>query len=1392
MRQALNNKQKIQLSSSLGQREYIIDELIGYGASCIVYNAYYLDNFKLRHYVKIKECYPISGAEDHRDQDSIVWKPDAKSEYISRFEQVYKQHVMLQNQYTFVNSTCKVADTLYYGNNTAYLIMESEAGRSFDKAVPGSLFSILKCIKALANTVGKYHEIGFLHLDIKPQNFMVIDETQELIKLFDFDSLVSIDDITSGDIEAISYSNQWAAPEVRQGRINKIRETADVYSIGAVLFFAVFGRNLDETDKLNIGSFSFDGDLFTSINPAIKRELNSFFEKALAVMPSHRHQNMMEVSEDLSKMITLADPSGMFLVSSLPVQNNYFIGREQELSLAASMLSKEKLLITRGMGGIGKTEFAIAFAYRHLADYSCIVFAQAGGNIEDTVMSDSFHIANYDGHDFYGKITALKSVISRNSLIILDNVQEVDKSLLELLELDCKFLITTRASFRGLVDEHKSINLSVLPLVDLINVFRNYYKVEVQDDSVIVDIINAVNGLTLLIPIIAKVMSVNAISPQEMLDKLRLNGIHIDAAGTVRHVHLTEVVDSDVYGHLKTVFSVSNITEDEKIVLRVLSLIDSNEQAKLHLGRKTLAGYCTYRSYDYLIKCIKTGLPSRRPWREYDNELVYYIHRFADVDDLSSINSLIEKGWILFDERADRVFIHDVIRDVMLSELQPDYYNCGTFVPQLLEIANGILMAERGKRDDDYYRDISFETIDYLSDLIVNSISILCRTADMEEKVIYGIALGKIDSVESSERCFEALESIYQECKATADPEEKALLQWAILRKYLRNGSILRLMENGSREQLHYFELMPNYLMNLYRDYCAVSEWRLAINGNEYLICVIDDIYHLYIAYSKNLNINTEEGKIVYEMINHILKTGSPEEIEALNHIDSSIDQLKYDMFGDDIDDAVDLNLDNLPTLQETEVNSNRNISINHDKEESRVAAYNVYEAYLNKVFTTHDSELDFWKILQDILLTNDLVDYYRYGIISEIYDFYDRDIDDTYCVQIKGHVFSDLVYLRFIRNIYANVDICFNRAYEEERAFQYWIATSIINRKFYKLLFYLREYSKLEINKFESDKDKNYRLFSPCRDYVIWEEMENVFSCSGLGVLYYWFLCTMGKAFIKKELILWNATTDFGEDELNLAGIIMDLAQIYNDSNQYYYFLEKRREILAIDMDYDSYGFSSVNNTFEQISDYIDALFGISSESEKEGYLDDLESAAAILPAEVINAFRMAATQPLSLLEIDEFSRKIPGFLLPREDVIKTMEEEEKHTDSLRDKIDVYGELAFQYALLGMNNKLIQYLIKYINLAEQLQPLQLDVIFLQYYSLLPEILGNIDKKDEQIQVYKAMENWVYKNYYSYNRRAHYHVSKFVEPMYSILVEADQEYYRPRREQYLKHQQDCN
>lgn len=68
--------------------------------------------------------------------------------------------------------------------------------------------------------------------------------TKEVVQLFDFDSLVPITAFKSGAENCeykISHTKGFSALELQTGKLRKVGKHTDIYAVGAILFYLVFG-----------------------------------------------------------------------------------------------------------------------------------------------------------------------------------------------------------------------------------------------------------------------------------------------------------------------------------------------------------------------------------------------------------------------------------------------------------------------------------------------------------------------------------------------------------------------------------------------------------------------------------------------------------------------------------------------------------------------------------------------------------------------------------------------------------------------------------------------------------------------------------------------------------------------------------------------------------------------------------------------------------------------------------------------------------------------------------------------------------------------------------------------------------------------------------------------
>ena len=143
-------------------------------------------------------------------------------------------------------------------------------------------------------------------------------------------------------------------------------------------------------------------------------------------------------------------------------RNPFFLGREEVLARLrrqfqagqAKAFSQPQAIC--GLGGVGKTQVALEYAYRHAQDYQAIFWTRADSR--DTLVAGFLEIASVLGlperhePDQHVAIAAVKGWLSQNTgwLLILDNADDL-ALLPEFLpsSLSGHLLLTTRAQALG-------------------------------------------------------------------------------------------------------------------------------------------------------------------------------------------------------------------------------------------------------------------------------------------------------------------------------------------------------------------------------------------------------------------------------------------------------------------------------------------------------------------------------------------------------------------------------------------------------------------------------------------------------------------------------------------------------------------------------------------------------------------------------------------------------------------------------------------------------------------------------------------------------------------------------------------------------------------------------
>lgn len=365
----------------------------------------------------------------------------------------------------------------------------------------------------------------------------------------------------------------------------------------------------------------------------------------------------MNVYRDSRENETTVELKSTLVETSL---DDIFVGRESEIKQIHEAFEKHGVVFLQGAGGIGKSELAKQYYYRYKDEggsdsqrlYSTVVFARYEGNLANIISNDdvfkvvglSRKIINKNGIDEYQsdedyartKLKLLKRIADQRTIIIIDNFDttvENEPLFKDFVDgANYHVLVTTRKNQPG----YKVIAISELDAMSLKQVFFDYLgeSSDSVDASCFPNLLEWTGKNTLVIELTAKYMKRRRIRIQTIGELLR----------NLKELR-THFFEGDSYDKILDILRISELGDDELLFLRSLALLPE-------------AGI-NYTEYFYA-------------WISRSGDEEYY---WDDV-----LERLSGSGIVKENRKSGVIYLHPVMREVVIKELTPSYENCRPFI----------------------------------------------------------------------------------------------------------------------------------------------------------------------------------------------------------------------------------------------------------------------------------------------------------------------------------------------------------------------------------------------------------------------------------------------------------------------------------------------------------------------------------------------------------------------------------------------------------------------------------------------------------------------------------------------------------------------------------------
>lgn len=360
----------------------VIMEEIGRGSNAIVYLGIYTDMLHndLKHTVLIKELFPLhSKGGIYRDLNTLQICHNGGSDEEQTFS-IHKQSFIYGNKihlkmlHLHLELTSENINTFEL-NRTLYTILGFSGGQALKDEIialheaksAGLNFDLRRIVcwmLSLLDALDTFHSSGFLHLDIAPDNILLLRHGQtEHIILIDYNSAHPVN---STENSIYSIKSGYSAPEIKMRHLPT--PASDIFSVTAVFYYCLTGTPLT---PFQISRSSPPEIQLPDTPDTVYEMVKRILKCGLNILPKRRYQSISEMRMAMEELLDRIDKVGIThwalwesarqsakkIIKENPAYN--FIQNPetrfpiQEDSILPALTREPHLLIANG--GMGKT-----------------------------------------------------------------------------------------------------------------------------------------------------------------------------------------------------------------------------------------------------------------------------------------------------------------------------------------------------------------------------------------------------------------------------------------------------------------------------------------------------------------------------------------------------------------------------------------------------------------------------------------------------------------------------------------------------------------------------------------------------------------------------------------------------------------------------------------------------------------------------------------------------------------------------------------------------------------------------------------------------------------------------------------------------------------------------
>jgi TRAP transporter TAXI family solute receptor len=189
-----------------------------------------------------------------------------------------------------------------------YFSMDFVPGTDLARKLAAGPLSIAECaryVRDCARAIHYAHQQGILHRDLKPANVLIDEQDQVRITDFGLAKHADNDSSVTASGTAVGTPN-YMSPEQAGGHGDRATRTADVYSLGAILFALLTGRPPFQAGSVVQTLMEVIHSPIPSpreLRPELPHDLETVVYKCLEKEPKKRYATALDLADDLDRFL---------------------------------------------------------------------------------------------------------------------------------------------------------------------------------------------------------------------------------------------------------------------------------------------------------------------------------------------------------------------------------------------------------------------------------------------------------------------------------------------------------------------------------------------------------------------------------------------------------------------------------------------------------------------------------------------------------------------------------------------------------------------------------------------------------------------------------------------------------------------------------------------------------------------------------------------------------------------------------------------------------------------------------------------------------------------------------------------------------------------------------